>query len=61
LAGLNLNPKKEETDFQTNDVETLLERICEKTYLMDSGWEILRTQAYQKPAESTCQFENGNF
>ena len=62
LAGLNLNPKKEETEFQTNDVETLLRRICEKTYLMKSGWEIIREQgrADNKPAESTCHFENGN-
>ena len=62
LAGLNLNPKKEETVFQTNDVETLLRRICEKTYLMESGWEIIRKQSYfYKPAESTCEFENGSF
>ncbi|CBY11882.1 unnamed protein product [Oikopleura dioica] len=57
LAGLNLNPKKEENDFQTNDVETLLERICKKTYLYTSGWEIVRTQSYSEPAESTCEFE----
>ena len=61
LAGLNLNPKKEENDFQTNDVETLLERICKKTYLYTSGWEIVRTQSYSEPAESTCEFEKGYF
>ena len=61
LAGLNLNPKKEEKEIQTNDVETLLERICKKTYLMKSGWEIVRTQSVSKPAESTCEFENGTF
>jgi len=56
LAGLNLNPKKEENNFQTNDVETLLERICKKTYLRKSGWEIIIKQVrYQKPAESTCK------
>ena len=60
LAGLNLNPKKEETDFQTNDVETLLQRICEETYLMESGWEIIRNQSrLSKPAESACEFKNG--
>jgi hypothetical protein len=59
LAGLNLNPKKEETEFQINDVETLLRRICEKTYLMESGWEIIRRQAFNEVHESTCQFENG--
>merc|ERR1712176_621680 len=41
LAGLNLNPKKEESKSQTNDIETLLERISEKTYLKPSGWEIV--------------------
>ena len=63
LAGLNLNPKKEETEFQTNDVETLLRRICKKTYLMDSGWEIISNQGpgFKRPAESTCEFENGIF
>ena len=61
LAGLNLNPKKEETEFQTNDVETLLRRICEKTYLMESGWEIIRTHGYYHPAKSTCEFKNGSF
>jgi len=56
LAGLNLNPKNEEKDFQMNDIETLLERICKKTYLRESGWEIVRKQGYLKPAESTCEF-----
>jgi len=41
LAGLNLNPKKEENQLQTNDVETLLERVCKSTYLKESGWEIV--------------------
>jgi hypothetical protein len=59
LAGLNLNPKKEETDFQTNNVETLLQRICKTTYLMKSGWEIIRKQAFNKAPESICQLENG--
>jgi len=49
LAGLNLNPKKEEKDFQTNDIETMLERICKKTYLKESGWEIVRTQGDKRP------------
>ena len=61
LAGLNLNPKNEENNFQTNDVETLLERICKKTYLKKSGWEIIRKQgvSYNQPAESTCDYEKG--
>ncbi|CBY13806.1 unnamed protein product [Oikopleura dioica] len=65
LAGLNLNPKKEENDFQTNDVETLLERICKKTYLRKSGWEIVRKQGWPEPAKSTCEYKkvtlNQNF
>ena len=61
LAGLNLNPKKEENNFQTNDVETLLERICKKTYLRESGWEIVRDQGWQSPAKSTCDYEKGKF
>jgi len=59
LAGLNLNPKNDESDFQTNDVETMLERICKKTYLKDSGWEIVREQGYRVPAKSTCVYKKG--
>ena len=63
LAGLNLNPKKEEKDFQKNDVETLLERVCKNTYLEKSGWEIIRTQsllgALDQPSESTCEYKKG--
>jgi len=63
FAGLNLNPKKDEKYFQTDDVETLLKRICKKTYLKESGWKIVRRQGYSLnlPAESTCEFEKGNF
>ncbi|CBY15528.1 unnamed protein product [Oikopleura dioica] len=65
LAGLNLNPKKEENNFQMNDIETMLERICKKTYLKESGWEIVRKQEWSEPAESTCEFKkvmlNENF
>ncbi|CBY12806.1 unnamed protein product [Oikopleura dioica] len=60
MAGLNLNPNKEETEFQLNQIELLLERLCKKTYLMETGWEIIR-QLYWKeerqPKESTCKFE----
>jgi hypothetical protein len=60
LAGLNLNPKKEEQNLQTNDIETLLKRICQKTYLKRSGWESIRTQGFGiEPAESTCEFKQG--
>jgi len=66
LAGLNLNPKKEEKDFQTNDIETMLERICKKTYLKESGWEIVRRQCKncpfsEIPKNSLCEFKNGIF
>ncbi|CBY40045.1 unnamed protein product [Oikopleura dioica] len=63
LAGLNLNPKKEESYFQLNDVETLLERICKKTYLKESGWEIIRTQNLfcSQPAESICEYKKAIF
>ncbi|CBY15266.1 unnamed protein product [Oikopleura dioica] len=58
LAGLNLNPKKEEKDFQTNDIETMLERICKKTYLKESGWEIVRKLGYLEQVPSECEFKN---
>ena len=55
LAGLNLNPIKEEQDFQSNDVETLLRRMRFTTYLNESGWRIISTignfnyqEGYQK-------------
>ncbi|CBY15530.1 unnamed protein product [Oikopleura dioica] len=51
LAGLNLNPKEEEIQFQKNDIETLLERICKKTYLRESGWKIIRKQGKKKHSE----------
>lgn len=61
MAGLNLNPKKEESDFQQNDVENLLQRVCKKTYLRESGWEIIREQGHSRnqPAKSTCEYEKG--
>ena len=62
LAGLNLNPNKEESKSQINDIETLLQRICQKTYLKESGWEIVRKQeeAYL-PTKSTCEAKKGFF
>ena len=61
MAGLNLNPNEEEEDFQTNEVELILERLCQKTYLMETGWEIIRQlgdREEHKPAKSTCKFES---
>ena len=62
MAGLNLNPKKEETKFQFNEIELLLERLCKNTYLMESGWNIIRKldlKEKDQPKKSTCEFEQG--
>jgi len=68
MAGLNLNPKKEEEKKQMTEIELLLKRVCVKTYLMETGWQIIRKlfpiEEYQ-PKKSTCKFEqvilNENF
>jgi hypothetical protein len=62
MAGLNLNPSENETDFQTNEIELLLERLCKETYLMETGWEIIRQIGYKEenqPEKSICRFETG--
>ena len=59
LAGLNMNPKIEENEFQMNDVETLLKRVCQKTYLNKSGREMIRKQDDNGPAKSTCEYKKG--
>ena len=61
LAGLNLNPNKEEQEKQTNEVDILLKRLCQKTYLMESGWQIIRKTGgiAFSPVESTCHFHPG--
>jgi hypothetical protein len=62
MAGLNLNPKKEEEKYQLNQIELLLKRLCEKTYLMETGWEIIRHTYYgvqNQPKKSACKFERG--
>ena len=59
LAGLNLNPKEEEKDFQTNEIKRILERICAKTYLKESGWQIVRKRGFVYPVFSECEFKNG--
>jgi hypothetical protein len=62
MAGLNLNPNEEETKFQTNEIELLLERICEKTYFMPTGWQIIRHNCVNHQLKkSTCKFESGIF
>ena len=58
MAGLNLNPNEEETEFQFNQVELLLNRLCKKTYLMETGWQIIRQLCLlHQPKKSTCKFE----
>ena len=62
MAGLNLNPNEEETEYQYNEIELLLERLCKRTYLMETGWETIRKIAKEEedqPKKSTCKFENG--
>jgi hypothetical protein len=64
MAGLNLNPKKEESDFQLNQIELLLERVCKNTYLMPTGWQIIReldNREDHQPKKSTCKFGAGIF
>ena len=46
LAGLNLNPKNEERKFQQNEIELLLKRIKNETYLNHSGWRIISSDYF---------------
>ena len=62
MAGINLIPNEEETAFQHNEIELLLERLCKNTYLMENGWEIIRRLTQNEkdyPKKSTCKFEKG--
>ena len=59
LAGLNLNPRKGEKEFQFNDVESILKRIKFPTYLMKSGWDIIRIN--DGGAKGSFDFEEGKF
>ena len=59
MVGLNLNPKESETDFQMNDILTLLKRVCQKTYLVESGWDIIRLLGATNnpiPSKSICVY-----
>lgn len=56
MTGLNLNPKPEEMEYQTNDVLTLLERLKYETYLSKSGWDILKQLGLMS---GTFNFEEG--
>ena len=61
LAGLNLNPRAKEHDFQMGQIDTFLKRICNETYLKQTGWKIIRKQGtWPQPARSICKFKEGN-
>ena len=49
MAGLNLNPKRKEEENQSCQIDVLLQRLCQKTYFMKSGWEIIRDLGYKEP------------
>ena len=55
LAGMNLNPKNKEKEFQHNKIDLLLARMKYKTYLHESGWDIIR-DSY---AKGTFDFDQG--
>jgi hypothetical protein len=60
LAGMNLNPRKKEKKFQCNEIELLLKRMKNETYLHKSGWEILQITYYVARArEGTFDFKQG--
>ena len=61
MAGLNLNPNEKEKEFQENQIEALLQRICQKTYLMGPGWEIIEGlgRKDELPFKSICQYNSG--
>jgi hypothetical protein len=46
LAGMNLNPKNKEKECQHNEIELLLRRMKNETYLRKSGWDIIRFYEY---------------
>lgn len=61
LAGLNLNPRDEEYEYQQSRIDTFLSRICNETYLKQTGWKIIRKQGtWPQPARSICKYKEGN-
>ena len=59
LSGLNLNPNTEENDFQSTETDMLLRRLKNKTYLMESGWEIIRKMGHPNIPKSVFNYEQG--
>ena len=61
LAGLNLNPRAKEHNSQMGQIDTFLKRICNETYLKQTGWKIIRKQGtWPQPARSICKYKEGN-
>ena len=58
LAGMSLNPRNKEKEFQHNKIELLLKRIKNETYLNKSGWDIIRN--YGREARGSFDFNEGN-
>ena len=56
LAGLNLNPNDDEIKSQDNDILSLLNRMTKRTYLNESGWEMIRSNGHRSPNSSICKF-----
>jgi hypothetical protein len=57
LAGMNLNPRNKEKEFQANSIELLLKRIKNETYLNKSGWDIIQNDGYY--VKGTFDFNRG--
>ena len=57
LAGMNLNPKNGEKEFQDNEIWLLLKRIKYETYLNKSGWDIIRINDFL--AKGQFDFKQG--
>jgi methionine-rich copper-binding protein CopC len=54
---MNLNPKNKEKKFQHNEIEPLLKRIKNETYLNKSGWDIIQNDGYY--VKGTFDFNQG--
>jgi hypothetical protein len=57
LAGMNLNPRNKEKKFQQNNIELLLARMKNATYLNESGWDIMRK--YDSLAKGSFDYNQG--
>jgi hypothetical protein len=57
LVGMNLNPRNKEKKFQHNNIELLLKRMKNATYLHKSGWDIIRM--FDSVAKGSFDFNQG--